>query len=88
MPNFLCSAETNSVPVFSTNSYLADEEKEMEFLRKLCEIMVILLLPRGYSLPPLKVLFSEILSFKSRCSFRSNVDIKSNDFTLFQFSFR
>ncbi|EDX02326.1 sorting nexin-25 [Drosophila yakuba] len=58
------AAETNSPPVFSTNSYLADEEKELEFLRKLCEIMVILLLPRGYSLPPLKVLLSEILSFK------------------------
>jgi len=38
----------------------------MEFLRKLCEIMVILLLPRGYSLPPLKVLLSEILSYKSK----------------------
>ncbi|XP_060664334.1 sorting nexin-25 [Drosophila nasuta] len=58
------AAETSSAPVFSTNSYLVDEEKEMEFLRKLCEIMVILLLPRGYSLPPLKVLLSEILSFK------------------------
>ncbi|KAH8419710.1 hypothetical protein KR009_001371 [Drosophila setifemur] len=58
------AAETNTAPVFSTNSYLADEEKEMEFLRKLCEIMVILLLPRGYSLPPLKVLLSEILSYK------------------------
>ncbi|EDW53669.1 sorting nexin-25 [Drosophila sechellia] len=58
------AAETNTPPVFSTNSYLADEEKEMEFLRKLCEIMVILLLPRGYSLPPLKVLLSEILSYK------------------------
>ncbi|XP_030569463.1 sorting nexin-25 [Drosophila novamexicana] len=58
------AAETNSAPVFSTNSYLVDEEKEMEFLRKLCEIMIILLLPRGYSLPPLKVLLSEILSFK------------------------
>ncbi|XP_017116310.1 sorting nexin-25 [Drosophila elegans] len=58
------AADTNSPPVFSTNSYLADEEKEMEFLRKLCEIMVILLLPRGYSLPPLKVLLSEILSYK------------------------
>ncbi|KAH8287774.1 hypothetical protein KR054_012675, partial [Drosophila jambulina] len=58
------AAETNSAPVFSTNSYLADEETEMEFLRKLCEIMVILLLPRGYSLPPLKVLLSEILSYK------------------------
>ncbi|XP_016997620.2 sorting nexin-25 [Drosophila takahashii] len=58
------AAETNTPPVFSTNPYLADEEKEMEFLRKLCEIMVILLLPRGYSLPPLKVLLSEILSYK------------------------
>ncbi|KAH8305321.1 hypothetical protein KR044_003572, partial [Drosophila immigrans] len=58
------AAETSNAPVFSTNSYLVDEEKEMEFLRKLCEIMVILLLPRGYSLPPLKVLLSEILSFK------------------------
>ncbi|EDV47512.2 sorting nexin-25 [Drosophila erecta] len=58
------AAETNTPPVFSTNSYLADEEKELEFLRKLCEIMVILLLPRGYSLPPLKVLLSEILSYK------------------------
>lgn len=74
--------------MFSTNSYLADEEKEMEFLRKLCEIMVILLLPRGYSLPPLKVLFSEILSFKSRFSLRSNADIKPNDSMLSQFSFR
>ncbi|XP_017034774.1 sorting nexin-25 [Drosophila kikkawai] len=58
------AAETNTAPVFSTNSYLADEDTEMEFLRKLCEIMVILLLPRGYSLPPLKVLLSEILSYK------------------------
>ncbi|KAH8284432.1 hypothetical protein KR018_010709, partial [Drosophila ironensis] len=58
------ASETNTAPVFSTNAYLVDEEKEMEFLRKLCEIMVILLLPRGYSLPPLKVLLSEILSYK------------------------
>lgn len=47
----------------------------MEFLRKLCEIMVILLLPRGYSLPPLKVLFSEILSFKSRYSLTAHGSI-------------
>ncbi|KAH8387562.1 hypothetical protein KR093_007832, partial [Drosophila rubida] len=58
------AAETSNAPVFSTNTYLVDEDKEMEFLRKLCEIMIILLLPRGYSLPPLKVLLSEILSFK------------------------
>ncbi|SPP89957.1 blast:Sorting nexin-25 [Drosophila guanche] len=58
------AAETNTAPVFSKNSYLSDEAMEMEFLRKLCEIMVILLLPRGYSLPPLKMLLSEILSYK------------------------
>ncbi|XP_037932093.1 sorting nexin-25-like, partial [Teleopsis dalmanni] len=58
------AVETSSAPVFSTNSYLVSEEKEMEFLHKLCEIMVILLLPRGYSLPPLKVLLCEILSYK------------------------
>ncbi|XP_055841813.1 sorting nexin-25 isoform X1 [Episyrphus balteatus] len=56
--------ETSSTPVFSTNSYLQDVENEMQFLRKLSEIMVILLLPRGYSLPPLKILLTEILSFK------------------------
>lgn len=62
---YIYRAETNTPPVFSTNSYLVDEEKELEFLRKLCEIMIILLLPRGYSLPPLKVLLSEMLSYKS-----------------------
>uniref|UniRef100_A0A1A9VDL8 Sorting nexin-25 n=1 Tax=Glossina austeni TaxID=7395 RepID=A0A1A9VDL8_GLOAU len=58
------AAETSSPPVFSTNSYLVNEDKEIEFLCKLCEIIVIVLLPRGYSLPPLKVLLCEILSYK------------------------
>lgn len=46
-------------------SYLACEEQELEFLRRLCEIMVIFLLPRGYSLSPMKNLISEVLSYKS-----------------------
>ncbi|XP_036347274.1 sorting nexin-25-like isoform X2 [Rhagoletis pomonella] len=58
------AAETGNPIVFSTNSYLVDEEIELKFLRRLSEIMIILLLPRGYSLPPLKVLLSEILSYK------------------------
>lgn len=58
------AAETGNPLVFSTNSYLADEDTELKFLRRLSEIMIILLLPRGYSLPPLKVLLSEILSYK------------------------
>lgn len=60
----------------------------MEFLRKLCEIMVILLLPRGYSLPPLKVLFSEILSFKSMYSPTAHGSIIHLILLVFQFSFR
>lgn len=51
--------------VFATTSYLVSEEKELEFLRKISEIMVIFLLPKGYSLSPLKNLLSELLSFKS-----------------------
>lgn len=50
--------------VFATTSYLVSEEKEMEFLRKISEIIVIFLLPKGYSLSPLKNLLSELLSYK------------------------
>lgn len=52
--------------VFATTSYLISEEKEMEFLRKISEIMVIFLLPKGYSLSPLKNLLSELLSYKGK----------------------
>lgn len=57
--------ESGKTPIFATTSYLASEEKELEFLRKLCEIMVIFLMPRGYSLLPMKNLLSEVLSYKS-----------------------
>lgn len=62
---FFYRLESGKSPIFATTSYLASEEKEMEFLRKLCEIIVIFLMPRGYSLLPMKSLLSEVLSYKS-----------------------
>lgn len=61
---FSCSSESITHPAIATNSYLIDERTELEFLRKLCEIMAIYLLPPGYSLTPLRLLLSEILSLK------------------------
>ena len=58
--------ESRSTPVFAIKSYLVSEEAEVAFLRRICEVMIIFLLPRGYSLPPLKNLLSEILSYKSK----------------------
>lgn len=58
-------AESGKPLVFATSSYLVSEEKELEFLRKICEIMLIFLMPRGYSLSPLKNLLSELISYKS-----------------------
>ncbi|XP_037027852.1 sorting nexin-25 isoform X2 [Bradysia coprophila] len=58
------ATESGKTPIFATTSYLASDEKELEFLRKLCEIMVIFLMPRGYSLLPMKNLLSEVLSYK------------------------
>lgn len=63
---FSYSLENGNSPLFATTSYLSSEEKEVEFLRKLCEVMIIFLLPRGYSLSPLKNLLSEILAYKSK----------------------
>lgn len=60
------SLETGNPPVFATTTYLLSEERELEFLRKLCEIIIIFLLPRGYSLSPLKNFLSEILPYKSK----------------------
>lgn len=51
--------------MFAKTSYLLSEECELEFLRKLSEIIIIFLLPRGYSLSPLKNFISDVLSYKS-----------------------
>ncbi|XP_039440568.1 sorting nexin-25 [Culex pipiens pallens] len=58
------AVELGTDPVFGTSSYLATTEKELEFLKKICEILIIFLLPRGYSLSPIKDLLSEVISYK------------------------
>ncbi|XP_055528004.1 sorting nexin-25 [Wyeomyia smithii] len=58
------AAELGTEPVFATASYLTSTEKELEFLKKICEILTIFLLPRGYSLSPIKDLLSEVVSYK------------------------
>uniref|UniRef100_A0A182PL28 Sorting nexin-25 n=1 Tax=Anopheles epiroticus TaxID=199890 RepID=A0A182PL28_9DIPT len=47
-----------------TASYLATTEKELDFLKKISEILIIFLLPRGYSLSPVKDLLSEVIAYR------------------------
>lgn len=54
----------NSEMTFKTTTYLTNDDKEIEFLKKISEIVVILLLPRGYSIAPLKNLLCEIIACK------------------------
>jgi sorting nexin-25 len=54
----------NNEMTFKTTSYLVNDDKEIEFLKKISEIVVILLLPRGYSIAPLKNLLCEIIACK------------------------
>ncbi|XP_035794611.1 sorting nexin-25-like [Anopheles albimanus] len=49
---------------FCTASYLATVERELDFLKKIGEILIIFLLPRGYSLSPIKDLLSEVLAYR------------------------
>jgi sorting nexin-25 len=60
---------------FKTSTYLQSDEKEIEFLKKISEIVVILLLPRGYSIVPLKNLLCEIIAYKV---FYSTIKIVTN----------
>jgi sorting nexin-25 len=65
----------NSDVNFKTSTYLVTDEKEIEFLKKISEIVIILLLPRGYSIAPLKNLLCDIMSFKV---FYSTIKIVTN----------
>lgn len=65
----------NSELTFRPASYLVTDEKEIEFLKKISEIVVILLLPRGYSIAPLKNLLCEIIAYKV---FYSSIKIITN----------
>ncbi|KAG5684661.1 hypothetical protein PVAND_013879 [Polypedilum vanderplanki] len=55
--------ENNEVTLKMSN-YLVTDDKEIEFLKKISEIVIILLLPRGYSIAPLKNLLCEVFAFK------------------------
>lgn len=67
--------ENSDLSFKTTSSYLMNDEKEIEFLKKISEIVVILLLPRGYSIVPLKNLLCEIIAFKV---FHSNIKMITN----------
>uniref|UniRef100_A0A182QU64 Sorting nexin-25 n=1 Tax=Anopheles farauti TaxID=69004 RepID=A0A182QU64_9DIPT len=47
-----------------TAAYLATPAKELDFLKKIAEIAIIFLLPRGYSLSPVKDLLSEVIAYR------------------------
>lgn len=72
--NHLEMMENNEL-TFKTTSYLLSDDKEIEFLKKISEIVIILLLPRGYSIAPLKNLLCEIMAFKL---FHSNIKMIIN----------
>lgn len=65
----------NNETTFKMSTYLMTDEKEIEFLKKISEIVIILLLPRGYSIAPLKNLLCEIIAFKG---FYSTIKIVTN----------
>ncbi|XP_049300058.1 sorting nexin-25-like [Anopheles funestus] len=60
-PDAFANARNESI---LTASYLATTEKELDFLKKISEILIIFLLPRGYSLSPVKDLLSEVIAYR------------------------
>ncbi|XP_049529978.1 sorting nexin-25-like [Anopheles darlingi] len=59
-----CGIGTGAGGEFCTASYLTTVERELDFLKKIGEILIIFLLPRGYSLSPIKDLLSEVLAYR------------------------
>lgn len=53
-------------PVFILSAHLMSPAAELEYLRKLSELYILFLLPRCYSLSPMKYLLREILACKSK----------------------
>ena len=51
-------------PVFILSAHLISPAAELEYLRKLSELYILFLLPRCYSLSPMKYLLREILACK------------------------
>ncbi|XP_076660798.1 sorting nexin-25 [Halictus rubicundus] len=51
-------------PVFILSTHLMSPTSEVDYLRRVCELYIVLLLPRSYSLVPIKYLLREILACK------------------------
>lgn len=50
--------------MFKLSPHLESKEKELEYLRHLSELLIMLLLPRSYSLSPAKYFLREVLACK------------------------
>lgn len=55
-----------------------DEEREMEFLKKISEIIIMLLLPREYCVTPTRIILCEIIAYK--CLYCNISDFSDPDF--------
>lgn len=55
-----------------------DEEKEMEFLKKISEILIMILLPREYCVSPVRVILCEIIAYK--CFYCNISELSNPDF--------
>ncbi|XP_050300025.1 sorting nexin-25 isoform X2 [Anthonomus grandis grandis] len=58
------TSDLDKPPEFELAPHVVSEDKELEYLRTVSEILMVLLLPKGYSLSPAKGLVREVLCFK------------------------
>lgn len=59
-------------PVFILSAHLMSPVAELEYLRKISELFILFLLPRSYSLSPIKFLLREILTCRSKSASEIN----------------
>lgn len=65
-------------PMVDEKKVFEDEDKEMEFLKKISEIIIILLLPREYYVSPIRIILCEIFAYK--CLYSNISTISDPDF--------
>jgi sorting nexin-25 len=64
--SFVAHRSEGEDPVFILSAHLMSPVAELEYLRKISELYILFLLPRSYSLSPMKFLLREILTCKSK----------------------
>lgn len=62
-------------PVFILSAHLMSPVAELEYLRKISELYILFLLPRSYSLSPVKFLLREVLTCKSKSFLYENIQL-------------